>query len=75
MPDYHRFDLSVTLKGKEKEGKKINGEWNFSVYNAYNRKNAFSLSFEQSKENPAKMEAYKVYLFPVIPAVTYNIKF
>jgi ribosomal protein L25 (general stress protein Ctc) len=75
LPDYHRLDLSLTLKGKNKPGKKISGEWNFSVYNAYYRKNAFSITFKQDKENPSKMVAYKVYMFPVIPAVTYNVKF
>lgn len=75
LPDYHRLDLSLTLKGKDKPGKKIHGEWNFSVYNAYYRKNAFSISFEQSKEDPTKTVAYKVYMFPVIPSVTYNLKF
>lgn len=75
LPDYHRLDLSLTLKGKAKAGKRISGEWNFSVYNAYYKKNAFSITFKQDPQNPSKMVAYKVYLFPVIPAVTYNIKF
>jgi len=75
LPDYHRLDLSLTWKGKEKPGKKIIGEWNFSLYNAYYRKNAFSVSFEQDKEDPNKTVAYKVYMFPIIPSVTYNLKF
>lgn len=75
LPDYHRMDISATLKGKDKPGKKIKGEWNFSVYNVYNRKNTFSVSFEQSKDSPSQTEAYKVYLFPVIPAISYNVKF
>jgi len=75
MPDYHRLDLSVTLKGKEKSGKKWHGEWNFSVYNAYNRHNAWSINFTQDSNDPNITYAEKTYLFSVIPAVTYNFKF
>ncbi|PKP17202.1 MAG: hypothetical protein CVU05_15955 [Bacteroidetes bacterium HGW-Bacteroidetes-21] len=75
LPDYHRLDVSLTLKGKEKEGKRFHGEWNLSVYNAYYRKNAFSISFEADKDNPSQMLAYKTYMFPIIPSITYNVKF
>lgn len=75
LPDYHRLDLSLTLKARKKEGRRIEGEWNFSIYNAYYRKNTFSISFQQNPDKPEVTEAYKVYLFPIIPAVTYNLKF
>jgi hypothetical protein len=75
MPDYHRLDLSVTIKGKEKPGQKFFGEWNFSVYNAYNRKNAYSIFFEQDANNSQKMQAYKMSMFPIVPSVTYNFHF
>jgi hypothetical protein len=75
MPDYHRLDFSVTLKGKEKPDKKWHGEWNFSIYNAYNRHNAWSINFTGDSENPDVTYAEKTYLFAIIPAVTYNFKF
>jgi outer membrane receptor for ferrienterochelin and colicin len=75
MPDYHRLDLSVTLKGKEKTGKKWRGDWNLSVYNAYNRKNAWSINFETDETDPYTTYAVKTYLFSVIPALTYNFNF
>jgi outer membrane cobalamin receptor len=75
LPDYHRLDLSVTLKGKEKPGKKWYGEWNFSVYNAYNRHNAWAINFTQDNIDPNITYAEKTYLFSVIPAITYNFKF
>jgi len=75
MPDYHRLDLSVTLKPKEKPGKKWYGEWNLSVYNAYNRKNAWSINFETDPADPYRTYAVKTYLFSVIPALTYNFRF
>jgi hypothetical protein len=75
MPDYHRLDISVTLKGKEKTGKKWLGEWNLSVYNVYNRHNAWSINFTHDANNPNVTYAEKTYLFSVIPALTYNFKF
>jgi len=75
MPDYHRLDVSVSLKGKEKPGKKWHGEWNLSVYNAYNRHNAWSINFTEDSNNPNVTYAEKTYLFAIIPALTYNFKF
>lgn len=73
--DYHRLDLSLTLKGKEKPNRFWHGEWNFSLYNVYSRKNPWVTQFVQDKDNPEITTAKKVYLFPIIPAVTYNFKF
>lgn len=75
IPAYHRGDLSATLNSKEKEGRKWKSNWNFSVYNFYMRKNAFSIYFRQNKDNPAQTEAVMVYLFGLIPSVTYNFNF
>ncbi len=75
MPDYHRLDLSLTLKGKQKPNRKWNSEWNFSIYNAYGRKNAWTINFVQDKDNPQITYAEKTYLFSIIPAITYNFKF
>jgi len=75
MPDYHRLDLSFTLKNKQKPNRKWNSEWVFSVYNAYGRKNAWAISFKQDKINPEITYAEKTYLFSFIPAITYNFKF
>ncbi|MCU0377907.1 MAG: TonB-dependent receptor [Bacteroidales bacterium] len=75
MEDYHRLDLSVTLRGKVKPEKKWHGELNLSVYNVYNRHNTWSINFVQEEDNPYATYAEKTYLFSVIPALTYNIKF
>ena len=75
MPDYHRLDLSLTIKGKQKPNKKWSHEWNFTIYNAYGRKNAWTINFVQDKNNPSVTYAEKTYLFSIIPAVTYNFKF
>ena len=75
MPDYHRLDLSLTIKGKQKPNKKWSHEWNFTIYNAYGRKNAWTINFVQDKDNPSVTYAEKTYLFSIIPAITYNFKF
>jgi outer membrane receptor protein involved in Fe transport len=75
MPDYHRLDISFAIKGKEKKGKKWNGEWVFSVYNAYGQKNAWALNFVQDSNDPNMTYAEKTYLFTYVPSITYNFKF
>jgi len=75
MPDNHRLDLALTLKGKKKPGRKWESEWNFSLYNAYGRKNPWYVSFVQDEDNPKVMKAQKTYLFTFVPSVTYNFKF
>ncbi|MDP4187079.1 MAG: TonB-dependent receptor [Bacteroidota bacterium] len=75
MPDYHRLDLSLTLKGKEKPGRFWHGEWVFSVYNAYGRHNAWAINFVEDKNEKGTYYAQKIYLFSFIPSITYNFNF
>ncbi len=75
MPDNHRLDLALTLKGKKKPNRKWEGEWNFSLYNAYGRKNPWYVTFKQDEDNSKVMKAEKTYLFTFVPSVTYNFKF
>jgi hypothetical protein len=75
LPDYHRLDLSVTFRGKKKQERNWYSEWNISVYNAYARKNVWTLNFVQDDLNPNETYAEMTYLFSIIPAITYNFKF
>jgi hypothetical protein len=75
MPDNHRLDLALTLKGIKKPGRKWESEWNFSLYNAYGRRNPWFISFNQDEDNPLIMKAEKTYLFTFVPSITYNFKF
>lgn len=75
LPDYHRLDIAATLKAKPKEGRRWHGEWNFSVYNAYARRNAWTINFVQDDKNPNNTYAEKTYLFSIIPSITYNFTF
>ncbi len=73
MPDYHRLDLGVTLTNKKRG--KVESSWNFSVYNAYARRNAYSISFRENKNDPSKTEAVQQSLFQLVPSITYNFNF
>ena len=73
MPDYHRLDLGVTWVNKKTE--RFESSWNFSLYNAYGRKNAYSISFRDNEDDSSRTEAVQTTLFRFIPSVTYNFKF
>ena len=74
-PDYNRLDVSVTWYSKQKPGGKFNWDLNFSVYNAYNRHNTWTINFTQDSSSPDVTYAEKVYLFGIVPSVTFNFHF
>ncbi|MGQ1890316.1 TonB-dependent receptor [Thermophagus sp. OGC60D27] len=73
MPDYHRLDLSLTIRGRKGRGK--GGEWIFSLYNVYGRKNAWAINFVSDETDPYKIKAEKTYLFSVVPSISYKLEF
>ncbi len=69
VPDYHRLDLSFTLKSKLKKDKLINGEWVLSLYNIYGRKNPYSVYFSQ------RGNAFQLSILgSIFPSLSYNFK-
>ena len=76
MRDYHRLDLSFTMKNKTKPGRLWQSEWVFSLYNAYGRHNDWMLNFVEKKDSPGKLTAQRWYLpFVFFPGITYNFSF
>jgi hypothetical protein len=75
LPDYHRLDLSFTLRSKEKPGRDWSHAWNFSLYNAYGRKNPWVINFKEEPDNPNETYAEMIYLFSFVPAITFNFNF
>lgn len=73
MPTYHRLDLGATLQLKKR--RRWSSELAFSLYNAYGRENAYTITFEDSKEDPNKTVAKQTALFKFIPSISYNFKF
>lgn len=74
MPPYHRLDLSASRKNN-KTNKRFESSWNFSIYNVYARKNAYSISFVEDENDSTKTNAVRLSLFSIIPSVSYNFKF
>jgi hypothetical protein len=82
LPDFHRLDFSATLNPRKNAKRKWKAQWVFSVYNAYNRKNPFTIFTRVTQDKDGNIigdgtekEARLIYLFPILPSVTYNFKF
>ncbi len=82
MPDYHRLDLSLTLKRKKTQNVKNHSTWVFALYNTYFRKNPSAVFSSQKLDldyidiiDPTVQEIYKTWLFSIVPSVTYNFNF
>ena len=73
MPDYHRLDLGLTWTLSDKPG--WHSDISFSIYNAYNRRNAYTITFRESETNPGTTEAVRLALFGIVPSITWNFKF
>ncbi|MGZ9675361.1 TonB-dependent receptor [Flavobacterium sp. GNP001] len=74
LPAYHHLDIAATLTPKSNANRQWKGEWVFSIYNLYNRRNAASINFRQNADTGAN-EAVRTSIFGVVPAVSYNFKF
>ncbi len=71
MPNYHRLDLGIHFVKKVKKGIRT---WSFSIYNVYNRQNAYYLFYDQ-KEGSNEIGLYQISLFPIIPSFSYSLSF
>ncbi|GHS90956.1 collagen-binding protein [Bacteroidia bacterium] len=73
-PDYDRLDLSLTYVPNPDSKKWWKGEWNFSIYNVYSRKNPWMITYNQDDATGLPY-AEMIYLFGIVPSITYNFKF
>jgi len=71
--EYHRLDLSVTMNLSKKGN--YESSLQLSVYNVYNRHNLYSIIYKQPENDDRPPEMKKMYLFGVIPTISYNFKF
>ncbi len=74
MPAYHRLDISFAYTRKPNTTRRYKSSWNFGIYNVYNRANPFFI-YLSADEDTQKVVGKKVYLFPIVPSVTWNVKF
>jgi hypothetical protein len=58
--------------------KNYESSWTFSVFNAYNRHNPYIIYFATEgalTSGDYRIKAKQLYLFPILPSVTWNFKF
>jgi len=73
MPAYNRMDIGATYKCKKH--KHYQADWSFSIFNVYDRWNAYTITFQQNPNNPQETQALLTSLFGIIPSVSYDFKF
>lgn len=75
LSPYNRLDFSATYtKVREVHGRRWETEWIFSVYNVYARPNN-SLVYRTIDPAKGTVIAKQLPLIPVIPSITYSLKF
>ncbi len=70
-------DVSAIVVPK-KWAKNYESSWSFSVFNVYNRHNPYIIYFANEGSfatGDYKAKAKQIYLFPILPSVTWNFKF
>jgi hypothetical protein len=75
MPVYHRLDLSLTWKSKDKPGRRFHSETILSVFDVYNRSNPMAIYFRPDEDNENITHAYRQSLLGFMPAITWNFSF
>ena len=76
IPDYHRLDVSLTYDFRKNDNRKYKQSLNFSIYNVYARRNAYSVTFRQNEDKPNVSDATRLSIIgTMIPSVTYNFNF
>ncbi|MDR2146692.1 MAG: TonB-dependent receptor [Tannerella sp.] len=75
IADFHELNLSFTWTPNPYR-ERYRGSWNLSIMNVYNRKNIFSI---YSENVPGEMgttlrQATKMYLYGILPMISYTFK-
>jgi TonB dependent receptor/TonB-dependent Receptor Plug Domain/CarboxypepD_reg-like domain len=70
IPSYNRLDFAWNIYDPLNKNRRFKGNWNFTIYNLYGRKNAYSIYMKNENlvTNP-----FKLYIFgAAIPSLSYN---
>ncbi len=76
MPSYHRLDLSANYILKKKRW--LESTLNFSIFNVYNRANPYFIYFRiegNLDEYYLSVEPQQISMFPILPSITWIVKF
>ncbi|MXY07518.1 MAG: TonB-dependent receptor plug domain-containing protein [Rhodothermaceae bacterium] len=71
MPAYHRLDLSIRW---HKQRTRTDRTLSLGVYNAYSRRNAFSVYLDRDWRT-GHAQFKKISLLPIVPSIVYQLKF
>jgi len=86
LPDYHRLDVALNWDLRRKEGR-FDHELIFSIYNLYGRKNPVAIHFNKIENRfgqlvtpynfylPPELTPTQLYIYSVIPTVSYHFSF
>lgn len=76
MKAYHKLDVGINFVKEKKNGFRT---WNISVYNLYNKQNAYyyfwSNEISEDYETNKKKKLYQMTMFPFIPSASYSFTF
>ena len=73
---YHRLDIGATWNIDAMKTKKFKNQLVFSIYNVYNRRNAYSIYFRTNPDNPNETQAVRFSVIgSIVPAITWNFNF
>lgn len=74
IPDYHRLDFAWNIYNPKMDpNKRFKGNWVFSVYNIYGRKNPYSIFY---RSEGMVLNSYKLVIFgSPIPTIAYKCTF
>jgi hypothetical protein len=78
MKSYHRLDFAATITPKRMQTRKFKSNFNFSIFNLYNRKNVYFIYYDikgDALTGDVTIDAIQVSIFPIIPSFTWNFKF
>lgn len=79
IPNYVRLDLAMNIDANPYKTQRFKGSWNFSVYNALNTRNAYSIFFRTKSRYAQyynRVDIYKLSILgSMIPSISYNFKF
>jgi hypothetical protein len=70
MNAYHRLDVSFSFWKTKKWGER---KWSIGAYNVYNRQNPYFIV--PSKDLSSEKSFSQFTLFPIIPSISYSVKF
>ena len=76
LPSYHRLDINLSFYKKKKRGERT---IKLGLYNAYNRRNPYYLTYVYDNDDQgnynAKGEFRIVSLFPILPSISHSYNF